>query len=140
MSAVIADKLDGDPIGPAGGDFDRMEDVKRLSEFVQINADRSCRDRQVPGMQRLSHLRNGSRGLVADRRLERRCRFIRSSCRQCGKSHKNAERGSLNDIPQHCSRSTRGCAIDRAVRSHRRSPGLGEGPPQTITDFHVHFL
>ena len=75
--AVIAGKLDGDPVGTAHDDLHRMEYVKRLSGLIQVYPDGSRRDRQFPGQERLAHLRNGDGGFVADRRLDRRSRFIR---------------------------------------------------------------
>ena len=117
-----------------------MEDVKRLSGLIQVNADRSRRDRQIPGKERLAHLRNGGRGLVADRRFYRRGRLIRSGCRQRGESYEHAERSSLERIPQYRGHAAHAYVVNRRTDGDRRSPGLQEGPPQTITDFHVDFL
>ena len=81
-----------------------------------------------------------SRGLVADRFFYGRCRLIRSGCRQRGESYDHAERGCLERIPQHRGHPAHACAVNRRTGGDRRSPGLQEGPAQTITDFHVHFL
>jgi hypothetical protein len=99
VGAVVAGDVCGEPVGTARHDVHRMEDVERLSGFVLIEAYGFRRERELFGQKGLAHLRDGDRGFLADRRIDRRGRFRCPGCRQRDESSENAKRSYLKGIP-----------------------------------------
>jgi hypothetical protein len=75
VGAVVADDVRGEPIGTARHHVYAMENVERLSGLVLIDAYGFRRERELFAQERLAHLRDGGRGFLADRRIDRRGRF-----------------------------------------------------------------
>jgi hypothetical protein len=99
VGAVVAGDVRGEPVGTARHHVHVMENVERLSGLVLIDAYGFRREREIFGQKGLAHLRDGGRGFLADRRVDRRERFRCLGYRRRDEPRENAKRSYLKGIP-----------------------------------------